>query len=80
MKRINNICFGCDHFCINNDDNLLCGCRAFPEGIPDMIGGLHTHDDVFIGNHLWRPQLGNFTYTPAKYKYNKFFQEIIIYQ
>jgi len=62
----NNICFGCDHFCLNNEDGLFCGCRAFPDGIPRKydIGLPHSHDVVIDG------QVGDFVYTPAKAEFN----------
>ena len=57
------ICQGCDHFCTNNDDeDLIQGCRAFPDGIPSQIEDKHSHDTVIKG------QVGNFVYTPAKKK------------
>ena len=80
MQWINNICFGCDHFCSNNDDRLTMGCRAFPDGIPDVIGGQHTHDEVFIGDGLWKHQVGVFVYTPAKKEFNIRGRKIEIYQ
>jgi len=50
MRRSEFICFGCEHFCSNNDDGLRKGCRAFPDGIPtDEIGGKHSHDKIIEG-------------------------------
>jgi len=80
MQWINNICFGCEHWCNNNDDGLLMGCRAFPKGIPDEIGGEHTHDSVFWGNNLYKRQVGDYVYTPAKKKVNRRGHIIEIYQ
>ena len=76
MDRIYDICFGCDHFCSNNDDKLLAGCRAFPypDGIPDDIGDVYSHDIVLEG------QTTDFVYTPAKNKKNRFGRRIKIYQ
>ena len=62
--RAFSICMGCDHFCLNNNDDMIYGCRAFPEGIPDNIGYFHSHDVVIDG------QVGDFVYTPAKAKYD----------
>ena len=47
MIRLNNICFGCDHFCDNNEDGLGIGCRSYPKGISTkIIHDPHSHDKV----------------------------------
>ena len=74
MDRIYDICDGCEHFCLNNDDGFWRGCRAFPGGIPNKIGDKHSHDVVHNG------QVGDYVYIPAKKKRNRFGQKIDIYQ
>ena len=76
MQSPNNICFGCDHFCSNNSDRLVRGCRAFPDGIPYKygLGKEHFHDKVLDG------QVEDFVYTPAKIEVNNMDQDISIYQ
>ena len=61
---VTSICFICDHFCRNNDDGLMMGCRAFPNGIPDDIGNEHDHDNVIKG------QIGDYVFTPAKREFD----------
>jgi len=69
------ICYGCDHFCANNNDGLKGGCRAFPNGHkPDNICLPHSHDVVLDG------QVGNFVYTPAKKEFNRYKQKIVRFQ
>ena len=68
------ICQGCDHFCTNNSDGLLMGCRAFPEGIPRFIENKHSHDKIIEG------QFGTFVYTPTKRKVSNFGRKIEIQQ
>ena len=60
------ICSGCDHLCLNNDDGLIHGCRAFPDilGIPDWIGNKHSHDTIIKG------QTGDYVYMPAPKEFN----------
>jgi len=77
---IERICSGCDHLCSNNDDGLRMGCRAFPKGIPDDIGDIHSHDTVFMGDGLYSRQAGDYVYTPAKKKVNRRGHVIEIYQ
>ena len=75
MIYAENICFGCDHFCDNNDDGLLEGCRAFPDGIPtEKIGAKHSHDKKL------KNQNNEFVYKPAERLYDNLGQRIIIYQ
>ena len=59
-----NICLICEHFCLNNDDGIFMGCRAFPDGIPHDIGNDHDHDNVIKG------QIGDYVFTPAKKEFN----------
>ena len=77
---VERICWGCDHYCSNNNDGLLMGCRAFPKGIPENIGDIHSHDTVFMGDGLYPRQVGDFVYTLAKKKVDKHGREINIYQ
>ena len=58
------ICWICDNHCLNNDDGLTAGCRAFPNGIPNWIGNEHSHDNIIEG------QVGDFVFTPAKREFN----------
>lgn len=51
-------CFVCEHFCRNNDDGLLCGCRAFPNGIPEEAM------DGFNHSHILEGQIGEYVFTP----------------
>ncbi|KAA6302929.1 MAG: hypothetical protein EZS26_000824 [Candidatus Ordinivivax streblomastigis] len=44
MEVLDLICFNCTHFCDNNNDGLLSGCRAFPDGIPDSIMFTNQHN------------------------------------
>lgn len=61
MKRNDLICFICDHFVENNlDENLLCGCRAYPDGIPYLYPPHNKHAGILKG------QTGKFIYVPAK--------------
>jgi len=86
MEREKDICMGCDHFCLNNDDDFGIGCRAFPDGedggngIPSIIGELHSHDKPFKGKGWHLPQENDYVYTPAKRKINHYKNEIEIYQ
>ena len=75
MDRIYDICDGCDHFCLNNDDGFWRACRAFPGGIPmNEIGDINSHDKPLDY------QKNDYVYTPAKKKVNRFGDEIDIYQ
>jgi len=58
------ICRGCDHFCLNNNDALRTGCRAFPDSIPNWIGEKHSHDKIL------KDQVGDYVYTPATREFN----------
>ena len=68
--RADDICSVCDHFCLNNSDGLLEGCRAFPNGIPRAIEAPGSHDTVKEG------QVGNFVFTPTKREYSNFGRKI----
>ena len=70
------ICFGCEHFCLNNDDGLRSGCRAFPDvkGIPNWVGNKNSHDKVVKG------QVGDYVYMPAKRKIDILGRIIKVYQ
>jgi len=74
--RSKDICSSCDHYCTNNDDDLLMGCRAFPKGIPYHlhIEDTHSHDIPF------REQGNDFVYMPAKREESNFGRKIEIYQ
>ena len=75
MRRSEFICFGCDHWCYNNDDRLRGACRAFPDGIPTYkIGDKHSHDEIIEG------QVGDYVYTRAKREKNILGMEITFYQ
>ena len=75
MQYEKDICFGCDHWCSNNDEGLRGGCRAFPDGIPtEFIGGKHSHDKII------KSQTGDYVYTPAKREKDIFGRKIEIYQ
>jgi len=75
MEYGENICIGCDHFCLNNADGLTTGCRAYPGGIPTMsIGYKHSHDEVYDD------QVGDYIYMPAKSKENIMGKKISIFQ
>jgi len=80
MEREKNICIGCVHFCSNNDDGLLMGCRAFPDGIPMIIGGLYSHDKVFKGDIIYSSQDNDYVYMPSERKINRRGREIVIHQ
>ena len=62
MQSPNNICLGCDHFAANNNDGLIRGCRAFPNGIPYKygLGKQNFHD------YILEEQDNDYVYTPAK--------------
>jgi len=64
MLNIKNICHGCDHFCLNNEDGLTEGCRAFPDGIPYEYGAgvKHFHDKPL------EDQVEDYVYIPVKRK------------
>ena len=70
------ICWGCDHWWVNNEDGIRGGCRAFPDGIPDehFIGPKNSHDKVF------KDQKNDFVYTPAKRDTDIYSRKIEIYQ
>jgi hypothetical protein len=75
MIDIDNICLVCEHFCLNNhDENLMCGCRAFPEGIPQTVHEPHSHDRVITG------QIGDFVYKKSEQKKNVYGQPVKISQ
>ena len=56
MYSLNPKCQICEHFCRNNNDGLLFGCRAFPDGIPDSVRDGYLHNAVVAG------QVGNFVF------------------
>ena len=69
------ICSGCEHMYLNNNDRPFARwCRAFPNGIPEKIGEIHSHDKVIDS------QVSDFVYMSAKSKKNRFGQKITIYQ
>ena len=74
MEQMYSICFGCEHCHINNGDNLLVGCRAFPEGVPENIGWKHSHDEIVEG------QIGDYVYKRAKKDFDRFSNKIKFYQ
>ena len=74
MDWKNRICWGCEHYCNNNDDDLKMGCHAFPKGILDEIGSKHSHDKIIKG------QVGNYVYSPSNRKINRRGNKIEIYQ
>jgi len=81
MKREKDICWGCDHFCTNNDDGILGGCRAFPGDIDShIIGDLYSHDKPIEGNNRYPRQDNDYVYMPAKSKTNRWGNKIQIYQ
>lgn len=51
-------CHICEHFCRNNNDGLGCGCRAFPDGIPEEARAGYSHDSIIQG------QVGDYVFTP----------------
>jgi len=71
-----NICIGCDHFWLNNDDVSSIGCRAFPDDIPYRlhIELEHSHDKPLEG------QDNDYVYFPAKREINRRNRKIEIYQ
>lgn len=55
-------CFICEHFCLNNNDGLLFGCRAFPDGIPDSVHNGYCHNEVVdnkVGDYVFTPRDDN---------------------
>ena len=87
------ICWGCDHYWANNEDGLLKGCRAFPDGISSgtspgspSIGFEHSHDkpykeDVIIhGQIAFECQKNDYVYVPAKKSVRSGGRKIEIYQ
>jgi hypothetical protein len=52
-------CGKCVHFCLNNNDGLMSGCRAFPDDIPYGLSG-KDHTKIIKG------QKGDYVYTPIK--------------
>jgi len=60
METINPICDKCIHLASNNNDGLMHGCRAFPDGIPNSILFSNKH------NKKHKFQKGDFIYTPIK--------------
>ncbi|MDR0814324.1 MAG: hypothetical protein LBN37_01075 [Bacteroidales bacterium] len=76
MEVLNLICFNCIHFCENNNDGLLSGCRAFPDGIPDSVMFVNEHnkplkpyepkEDISSLDPPLEGQKGDYVYTPIK--------------
>jgi len=81
-KSASVICWGCDHYHENNDDELEGYCRAFPgeeEGPPREIEDLHSHDKPYEGGEWDEPQDNDYVYTPVKKSF-RHFDKITIYQ
>lgn len=57
----NRLCDDCVHNFLNNDEGT-CGCRAFPDGIPDVARYGHAHHTLISG------QVGDYIYRKAKYE------------
>ena len=58
------ICYRCEHSAENNlDPDLLCGCRAFPNGIPREMLLANRHDKPVEG------QIGDYVFKQAKHDY-----------
>ena len=58
------ICDKCELAIGNNlDPDLLCGCRAFPNGIPREMLLANRHDKPVEG------QTGDYVFKPAKHDY-----------
>jgi len=76
MDRRYSICWGCEHATFNNDDDdLIGGCRAFPNGINNnRIGDVNSHDKPFE----W--QKNDYVYMPAKRKVSRTGRKIEIHQ
>ena len=74
MDRIYSICWGCDHYSFNNDEDFFGGCRAFPNGIPSDVGNIYSHDKPLE----W--QKNDYVYMPAKRKVCKLHRKIEIFQ
>jgi len=60
---------------MNNDDDLIGGCRAFPNGVPNEIGDINSHDKPLVD---W--QNNDFVYMPAKRETTLYGRKITIYQ
>lgn len=56
----NRLCDKCIHNYINNDEGVS-GCRAFPNGIPDIAQYGHAHHEIIEG------QEGSYIYRKARY-------------
>jgi len=54
------ICGKCKHFFANIVGESRFGCRAFPDEIPDGIGGINSHNEVIEG------QVGDFVFAPIQ--------------
>ena len=75
MDRRYSVCMGCEHISMNNDDDFVGGCRAFPNGIDnEEIGDVNSHNKPREG------QKNDFVYMPAKRKVNRMGRKITIYQ
>ncbi len=58
------LCYRCEHSVGNNlDSDLLCGCRAFPNGIPREMQLANRHDKPVEG------QTGDYVFKQAKHNY-----------
>lgn len=57
----NRLCDSCIHNYLNNDEGI-CGCRAFPNGIPDEAKYGHNHHKILKG------QVGDYVYREARYE------------
>jgi hypothetical protein len=74
MDTIDLICLDCEHFCSNNNDGILCGCRAFPKGIPYDYPINNKHDKIIkkeppgtiVGIQYPEGQVGDYIYKPLK--------------
>lgn len=67
-----NLCFKCEHFCSNNYDGLGCGCRAFPNGIPDDVK-CWQHTCIFEG------QVGTYVFKELPEEVSTPFKEYVDY-
>lgn len=56
----NRLCDDCVHNFLNNDEGV-CGCRAFPNGIPEEAHYGHAHHNTISG------QNGDYVYRKATY-------------
>lgn len=72
--RCNIPCYNCIHHFLNNGEFSKIGCRAFPNGIPNIILNGNNHNQIIkgqVGNYVFKKALYNELSPLGKILYNR---------